>query len=139
MSVCMRSAQAAPRRLCAASRTSPITPLSRSRISNSGLRSSTIRWNSGKAGASLEIGAKSKKGWTGFSVLALMGVSAVAAGAVARWQGGQEKSGSLRDYSNSEKFVQPKYASIRDMEAVSNLLNFSSTSIQFSELGKPDS
>ncbi|KUJ07289.1 uncharacterized protein LY89DRAFT_702424 [Mollisia scopiformis] len=45
-----------------------------------------------------------------------MGASAVAAGAVARWQG-KEKSGKLRDYSNPQKFVQPKYASIRDMEA----------------------
>lgn len=139
MSVCMRSAQPVPRRLFAASRTStPITSLPRSRISNPGRIPTNARYNSGKAEARVENGVKVKKGWTSFSVLALMGVSAVAAGAIASWQG-KEKSGKLRDYSSPDKFVQPKYASIRDMEAVSDFLHFSSNSIHFSEMRKPDS
>ncbi|KAF8853964.1 hypothetical protein BDZ45DRAFT_61241 [Acephala macrosclerotiorum] len=124
MSVCMRSAQAVPKRLFASSRTST-TPLS-SPISTFGTKTRNVRWSSGKAGAT-EEGAKGKgkgKGWTGFSVLAWMGVSALGAGAWTRWQG-EEKSGRMRDYSSPEKFVRPTYATIHDMEAVSALLNFS--------------
>lgn len=62
----------------------------------------------GDSGATL----RGKSGWGGLSVLALMGISAVG-GAIL--QGEQ----MLKDYSSPDKFVQPKYASLKDMEAVS--------------------
>lgn len=65
----------------------------------------------GNAGTTL----RGKRGWGGLSVLALMGISAVGAAAFARWQGEQ----NVKDYSNPDKFVQPQYASLKDMEAVS--------------------
>lgn len=127
MSVCMRSAQGIPQRLFASSRTSTtstaIPSLPKSRVSNS---TAKVRWNSSKVGANDGTGVKGKSGWTGFSVLALMGISAVGAGAFARWQG-EKNSGKVKDYSSPEKFVQPRYASIQDMEAVSCFWDFSTT------------
>ena len=90
-----------------------------------------MRWSSGKAESTEKV-AKGE-GWTWFSVLALMGASALGAGAWTRWQG-EEKSGRMRDYSSPEKFVKPKYATIHDMEAVSVFLISSLKFIYFAEM-----
>lgn len=140
MSVCIRSAQAVPKRLFASSRTLTSTSTSTSTtplpspISKFSSQARNVRWSSSGKPGTTGKGAKGK-GWTGANVLALMGVSALGAGAWTRWQG-EEKSGRMRDYSNPEKFVRPKYATIHDMEAVSILLNFSLNSTYLQRWGE---
>jgi hypothetical protein len=78
------------------------------------------RWNGSKAG-SLEGGlAKGKeRRWTSLSVLSLMIATGVGATAFARYQA-EGKRVKQKWYSNPDKWNQPKYASIKDMEAVSD-------------------
>jgi hypothetical protein len=82
------------------------------------------RWNGSKAG-SLESGlAKGKgkgkgRGWTSLSVLSLMIATGVCTTAFARYQAEGTRV-KQKEYSNPDKWNQPKYASIKDMEAVSD-------------------
>lgn len=59
-----------------------------------------------------------RRGWTGFSVLTLMLASGVGAGSFASWRGAERRRRE-REYSNVDKFVKPKYASVGDLESVS--------------------
>lgn len=62
----------------------------------------------------------SNGGWGGWSVLGLMAGAGVLGAGVMRWQGDVRRVRE-REYSSPEKFVEPKYATIRDMEAVSKV------------------
>ncbi|KAH7333423.1 FAD-linked oxidase-like protein [Rhexocercosporidium sp. MPI-PUGE-AT-0058] len=87
----------------------------------------SVRWNSSstrsgdlQARKPVVGGAKSRgvKGWTGFSVLALMASSAVGAGLIVGWKS-EGRTDRERAYSNAGKFVRPAYANLSDMESVS--------------------
>lgn len=75
------------------------------------------RWNGSKAGSPEGALAKRKgRRWTSLSVLSLMIATGVCATAFARYQADGQRV-KQREYSNPDKWNQPKYASINDMEA----------------------
>jgi hypothetical protein len=119
MSVCMRSAKCVPTgaaRLLA-------KKFGGSTSTSSGMLTSKgrCRWNSSKAGSLEARLAKGKgRGWTSLSVLSLVATTGVCATAFASYQA-DSKRVRLREYSSPEKWNQPKYATIKDMEAVSGL------------------
>jgi hypothetical protein len=85
------------------------------------------RWNSSQAGKSSgkfegSVGKRVLKGWTTFSVLGLMAATAFGAHGFAKYQA-DATALRIRDYSSPEKWVEPKYASLTDMEAVSLALS----------------
>ncbi|KAL2065405.1 hypothetical protein VTL71DRAFT_3075 [Oculimacula yallundae] len=133
MSCCMRSSMRTAKCVPRAFAWTMTTPLLERRgsgllksKSNSTLRVGT-RWNSSKARnvnvagkktvPEVKVGrSKASKGWTGFSVLALMAASAVGAGVLVGWKGEGRKDRE-REYSNATKFVRPAYANLNDMES----------------------
>jgi hypothetical protein len=81
------------------------------------------RWNSSRAGNSggkveAGVGKRASKGWTTFSVLSLMAATAFGAHGFAKYQA-EAREARMRDYSSPEKWVEPNYASRKDMEDVS--------------------
>jgi hypothetical protein len=121
MSVCMstsvKSLPKAQARFLASRRTST-TPLWTKNTTSRG------RWNSSRAGTpggKVEAGVgKRVKGWTTFSVLGLMTATAFGAHGFAKYQA-EGRELRMRDYSSPEKWLEPKYASRKDMEDVSCL------------------
>jgi hypothetical protein len=78
------------------------------------------RWNGSKAGSLEGRLAKGKgRGWTSLSVLSLMAATGVCATMFASYQA-EGKRVKQREYSNPDKWNHPKYANIKDMEAVSD-------------------
>jgi len=121
MSVCMstsvKSLPKAQARFLASRRTST-TPLWTKNTTSRG------RWNSSRAGTpggkvEASVG-KRVKGWTTFSVLGLMTATAFGAHGFAKYQA-EGRELRMRDYSSPEKWLEPKYASRKDMEDVSCL------------------
>ena len=118
MSVCMStSVKSLPKARFLASRRT-LTPLW-ARNANS-----KARWNSSRAGNSggkveAGVGKRVSKGWTTSSVLGLMAATAFGANGFAKYQA-QGRELRMRDYSSPEKWVEPKYASRKDMEDVSS-------------------
>jgi hypothetical protein len=82
--------------------------------------SSSRPGNSGNPGGKFEAGVakRSSKGWTSFSVLGLMAAAAFGAHGFAKYQA-EARELKMRDYSSPEKWLEPKYASRKDMEDVS--------------------
>ena len=87
------------------------------------------QWNSTQSSKSRPIKEKvsaskaAGQGWTTLRVLGVMAVTAIAAGTFATKQARfLEVKG--RDYSSPTKFHEPKYATIREMEAVSIIKEF---------------
>ncbi|KAH6671735.1 hypothetical protein B0J14DRAFT_79950 [Halenospora varia] len=131
MSVCMRSARSAPMRGLA-SRKLPVTttpPSPSPWTRNSGSGATKRRWNStsrtsNASGGSTSTGATvgrttpARKGWTTNSVLGLVAATGIFAGALATFQA-RRKTERERQYSSPRKFVQPAYATVQDLEAVS--------------------
>jgi hypothetical protein len=120
MSVCMSTSAkcfpSAQARFLASRRTST-TPLWVKNPTSKG------RWNSSRAGnpgAKFDagLGKRTSKGWTTFSVLSLMAATAFGAHGFAKYQA-EARERRMRDYSSPEKWVDPKYASRKDMEDVS--------------------
>jgi hypothetical protein len=116
MSVCMRSAKRVPTstaRLLAKKFGASAPP---GMLTSKG----QCRWNGSKA-RGLEGSLAKGKGrrWTSLSVLSLMIATGVCATAFARYQA-EGKRVKQWEYSNPDKWNQPKYASIQDMEAVSD-------------------
>jgi D-lactate dehydrogenase (cytochrome) len=118
MSVCMStSAKCLPKaqaRFLASGRTTPLW----AKNSNS-----KGRWNSSRAGNpggnfEASVGKRVSKGWTTFSVLGLMAGTAFGAHGFAKYQA-EARERRMRDYSSPEKWMEPKYASRKDMEDVS--------------------
>jgi len=66
---------------------------------------------------------KDEARWNTTTVLSLMGVSSILAGTFVGYQPEGEKGrrGRVgeRDYSNEGKFVEPKYASVKELQSVS--------------------
>lgn len=105
------------------SNTNPYSNVSSGRI---------VRWNSSRSRESgfdgqtpvqekvVKAGG-GKRGWTSFSVLALMLASAVGAGLLVGWRG-EERKEKEREYGNLGKFIRPNYATLSDMEVVSCVL-----------------
>lgn len=139
MSGCMRSVKCVPRARALAWTTSPpleigigmrgpgllqskslirsnsiLTPRAGLRWSSSNCRTTDFQGKKVAAG----VGKSKVKGWTGFSVLALMAASAVGAGLIVGWKSEGRKDRE-REYSNAAKFVRPAYANLSDMESVS--------------------
>jgi hypothetical protein len=113
MSVCMRSAKCVPTARLLAKKFGASTP--------PGMLTSKgqCRWNGSKAGSLAGSSAKGKgRRWTSLSVLSLVVATGVCATAFARYQA-EGKRVKQSEYSNPDKWNQPKYASIKDMEAVS--------------------
>jgi D-lactate dehydrogenase (cytochrome) len=89
---------------------------------------SKYRWNSSRASnlasgkAKLEEGSSrgARAGWNTFSVVTLVAATAALAHGFATYQA-NAKAARERNYSNPDKFVQPKYANVGDMEKVSAL------------------
>jgi len=87
-------------------------------------QTSSQRWNSSKSPISRPLKKipsateASGKGWTTFRVFGVVVVTAIAAGSFATKQA-KFLEMKARDYSSPTKFHEPKYASIREMEAVS--------------------
>jgi D-lactate dehydrogenase (cytochrome) len=122
MSFCMSSsAKSLPNaqaRFLASRRTS-MTPLWMKNTTSKG------RWNSsraGNAGGKFEAGVGKGvwKGWTTFGVLGLMAATAFGAHGFAKYQA-EGRELRMRDYSSPDKWVEPIYASRKDMEDVSLL------------------
>jgi len=143
MSVCMstsvKTLPKAKARILASRRTS-MTPLWAKNTTPK------ARWNSSRAGnpsgkVEASVGKRVSKGWTTFSVLGLMAATGFGAHGFAKYQA-EGRELRMRDYSSPEKWLEPKYASRKDMEDVSSLESltqagrfFSSTCGVFWRLG----
>lgn len=81
------------------------------------LASTARRWNSTSGSKSTPRSNQETKGsgWKGLSVLGLMAATGVATGLAVSFKNGRK----VRDYSDPQKFLEPKYATLQDMEAVS--------------------
>jgi len=120
---CMKSAKSLPRFLVLGSKrtriTAPSQPFRSKRWNSSNSKPFTSRRGNEKQ--------EDEKKWNTTTVLSLMGVSSILAGTFTVYQtdgnghgiGRRERTGE-RDYSNEEKFVEPRYASVKDLEAVSS-------------------
>jgi hypothetical protein len=116
MSVCMRSAK------CVPTATARLLAKKFGASTPPGMLTSKgqCRWNGSKAGGLEGTLAKGRgRRWTSLSVLSLMIATGVCATTFARYQA-EGKRVKQREYSNPDKWNQPRYASIKDMETVSN-------------------
>jgi hypothetical protein len=122
MSLCMSSAQKGPRAASLrhlASRTSSTPPWT----TNSKFSIATrCRWNSSNSAPKrIRIeDSRSKGGWATWKVFGLAAVTGILAHVLAT-NAAKERTLKDREYSNPGKFVEPKYASVQEMEAVSLL------------------
>ena len=115
MSLCMSSAHKAPRvARFLASRSSPIPLWTKSptRV--------RCRWNSSNSEAKVRIPSSKLRGrgWATWKVLGLAATTAILAHVLATNEG-KSRRVKDREYSNPEKYLEPQYANIKGMEAVS--------------------
>jgi len=82
--------------------------------------SRTSNLTNGKAKSEGGFGKGARVGWNTFSVVTLVAATAALAHGFATYQA-NAKAERGRNYSSPEKFVQPKYANLGDMEAVSTV------------------
>jgi hypothetical protein len=120
MSLCMSSARKIPRAARFFASRSPRTPLWTTTTNSATVR---CRWNSSNsvAGKVKIAGSRAKaRGWSNWKVFGLTAATGITAHVLATNDARSQRV-KEREYSNPGKFIEPQYANIRDMEAVSSL------------------